>query len=89
MKLLKSPVFQLPTLHSQKPFFLFSKSKKEPDMENFNRIMDYNKSWAKAMVEEDPDYFKSLVGIQRPDYLWIGCADSRVPANQICGLKAG
>ena len=89
MKLLKSPVFQLPTLHSQKSFFFFSKSKKEPDMENFNRIMDYNKSWAKAMVEEDPDYFTALVGIQRPDYLWIGCADSRVPANQICGLKAG
>ena len=51
--------------------------------------MDYNKQWAATVVREDPDYFKSLVGIQRPDYLWVGCADSRVPANQICGLKAG
>lgn len=58
-------------------------------LDNFSRILEYNKQWAKRKVEEDPDYFKSLVGIQRPDYLWIGCADSRVPANQICGLKAG
>lgn len=33
------------------------------------------------MVEKDPDYFNSLVGVQSPEYLWIGCADSRVPAN--------
>ena len=89
MKVLKQTVFQLQSPQTIKNIFFFSKQKKQPDMDNFNRIMDYNKSWAKASVEQDPDYFKSLVGIQKPDYLWVGCADSRVPANQICGLKAG
>jgi len=64
-------------------------SRNKHPMDNFDRILDYNKQWAKKKVEENPDYFKNLVGIQRPDYLWIGCADSRVPANQICGLRAG
>jgi carbonic anhydrase len=41
------------------------------------------------MIVEEPDYFKKLVDIQKPKYLWIGCADSRVPANEIVGLKPG
>ena len=51
--------------------------------------MDNNKIWQKTILEADPDFFNSLAEIQTPQYLWIGCADSRVPANQICGLKAG
>ena len=41
------------------------------------------------MIERQPDFFSSLVGVQRPKYLWIGCSDSRVPANEIMGLKPG
>jgi carbonic anhydrase len=48
-----------------------------------------NKAWAARMVAHDPDFFKRLVGQQTPEYLWIGCADSRVPANEIVGLEPG
>ena len=48
-----------------------------------------NVAWAKERTEADPDYFKRLSAIQRPEYLWIGCADSRVPANVITGLAPG
>jgi len=41
------------------------------------------------MVQNDSEYFKRLVNIQTPEYLWIGCADSRVPANEIIGLQPG
>lgn len=43
--------------------------------------MKNNREWAQRMTENDPNYFSSLVGVQKPKYLWIGCADSRVPAN--------
>lgn len=52
-------------------------------------LLAKNKVWANAMKAEKPDYFESLSGIQRPKYLWIGCADSRVPANVIAGLQPG
>jgi len=52
-------------------------------------LLDHNKRWAAARVSEDPDYFKRLSGLQHPDYLWIGCSDSRVPANVITGLEPG
>lgn len=48
-----------------------------------------NREWAARMVGEDPDYFNRLVDQQKPRYLWIGCADSRVPANQVTGLDPG
>ena len=41
------------------------------------------------MVKEEPEFFTKLVSLQKPKYLWIGCADSRVPANEIVGLKPG
>jgi len=44
-------------------------------------ILENNKIWANYMVSEEPDFFQKLVAIQQPKYLWIGCADSRVPAN--------
>ena len=48
-----------------------------------------NRRWAAAMEREDPGFFGRLVGQQQPQFLWIGCSDSRVPANQITGLAPG
>ncbi len=58
-------------------------------MRTLQPLFDNNAAWAQAQVEADPDYFKRLAHGQRPQYLWIGCADSRVPANQILGLPPG
>ena len=54
-----------------------------------DEIFARNKRWSAGKVREDPDYFKSLSVSQTPDYLWIGCSDSRVPANVITGLQPG
>ena len=59
---------------------------KKQDLE---RLFKQNRTWIKKVTEEDPDYFSRLVDQQNPEYLWIGCSDSRVPANQIVGLKPG
>ncbi|MBL8551918.1 MAG: carbonic anhydrase [Hyphomonadaceae bacterium] len=48
-----------------------------------------NRAWASRMTDADPDFFKRLAGQQAPEYLWIGCSDSRVPANTIIGLDPG
>jgi carbonic anhydrase len=48
-----------------------------------------NRRWAERKVAEDPGFFRRLEGQQAPDYLWIGCSDSRVPANEIVGLDPG
>jgi len=48
-----------------------------------------NKRWAERMVHDDPRFFADLVAQQTPRYLWIGCSDSRVPANEIVGLRPG
>jgi carbonic anhydrase len=48
-----------------------------------------NKAWAKEKVSEDPKYFSKMAKIQTPEFLWIGCSDSRVPANEITGTKPG
>ncbi|CAN5396710.1 carbonic anhydrase [soil metagenome] len=48
-----------------------------------------NRNWAAAKISADPAFFKRLEGQQAPEYLWIGCADSRVPANDIVGLDPG
>lgn len=52
-------------------------------------LFEKNRAWAARHVAGDPEFFKRLCDIQRPDYVWIGCADSRVPANQIVGLAPG
>jgi len=54
-----------------------------------DRLLANNRRWADARVAKDPGYFRRLAAIQRPDYLWIGCSDSRVPANEIVGLDPG
>jgi carbonic anhydrase len=52
-------------------------------------LFENNRAWARAIVERQPDFFASLSAQQSPKYLWIGCADSRVPANEIVGLMPG
>lgn len=52
-------------------------------------LLDKNKAWAEAVRAEDPQFFRRLSQQQAPKYLWIGCSDSRVPANQITGLQPG
>jgi carbonic anhydrase len=58
-------------------------------MKPFEKILQDNKDWAAQMLTEDPDYFKRLVAIQNPEVLWIGCSDSRVPADKITGTQPG
>lgn len=52
-------------------------------------LFDKNREWAAKVTEEDPEFFETLSKQQMPEYLWIGCADSRVPANQIVDLLPG
>jgi carbonic anhydrase len=52
-------------------------------------LFAHNRAWAAQMEAERPDFFTSLVQQQTPKYMWIGCSDSRVPANQITGLEPG
>ncbi|MCL1045966.1 carbonate dehydratase [Shewanella electrodiphila] len=52
-------------------------------------LFDNNRRWAERINEEDPDFFKQLAEQQNPEYLWIGCSDSRVPSNQIIDLMPG
>jgi carbonic anhydrase len=54
-----------------------------------NALFDNNRSWAQRMTLERPGFFKKLAQQQSPQYLWIGCSDSRVPANEIIGLDPG
>lgn len=58
-------------------------------MEQFERLLLENKAWAREKVQQDPLFFERLVDIQRPDFLWIGCSDSRVPPDQITQTKPG
>ena len=57
--------------------------------ENLLHIFQQNEAWAQSVAQEDPGFFHRLSSLQRPEYLWIGCSDSRVPANQITGLLPG
>lgn len=58
-------------------------------MGNLKDLFDNNKKWAAAIKADDPDFFTKLGKQQGPEYLWIGCSDSRVPANQIVNLAPG
>jgi carbonic anhydrase len=58
-------------------------------MRTLNQLFENNKAWAGRIRQEDPDFFVKLSRQQFPTYLWIGCSDSRVPANQIVGLLPG
>lgn len=58
-------------------------------MKLLDNLFDKNKDWADKIKQEDPDFFSKLSKQQSPEYLWIGCADSRVPANEIIGMMPG
>lgn len=58
-------------------------------MQGIEKILQNNKQWSESIREQDAEYFERLAHGQAPDYLWIGCADSRVPANQLIGLNPG
>lgn len=58
-------------------------------MPTLTELLDNNKAWAQNIIDEDPTFFEKLSKQQSPEYLWIGCSDSRVPANQITGVLPG
>lgn len=58
-------------------------------MKIYEKLLLENKAWSKEMVEDDPEYFSRLAALQEPEFLWIGCSDSRVPANEITGTQPG
>lgn len=58
-------------------------------MKAYEQLLIENKAWAADILKTDPEYFKKLSELQTPEYLWIGCSDSRVPANQITGTQPG
>jgi len=58
-------------------------------MKSYQKLLQENKEWAKGKVAVDPEYFDRLSQIQTPEFLWIGCSDSRVPANEITGTQPG
>ncbi len=58
-------------------------------MHSYEKLLSENKAWAAGKKVADPDYFNRLAKIQKPEFLWIGCSDSRVPANEITGTQPG
>jgi carbonic anhydrase len=56
---------------------------------SYTSLLEKNKKWVAEQLEQDPEYFKKLAVGQAPEYMWIGCSDSRVPANQITGTQPG
>jgi carbonic anhydrase len=55
----------------------------------YEKLLEKNKSWANEQIKSDPDFFSRLSHIQTPEFLWIGCSDSRVPADKITGTQPG
>ena len=58
-------------------------------MKSYEKLLLENKAWAAEKVEDDPGFFQRLSTLQTPEFLWIGCSDSRVPANEITGTQPG
>ncbi len=58
-------------------------------MEDYRRLLQNNKKWVAEKLSITPDFFKESAAVQKPDYLWIGCSDSRVPAEDITGAQPG
>lgn len=58
-------------------------------MSDLQNLIDNNREWSERIKDDDPDFFRKLSEQQKPEYLWIGCSDSRVPSNQIVGLMPG
>jgi carbonic anhydrase len=58
-------------------------------MNDLSHLLENNRAWAEGVRQREPGFFDQLAHLQTPEYLWIGCSDSRVPANQITGLAPG
>lgn len=58
-------------------------------MQSFEKLLLENKAWAAEKIEDDPNFFERLAHLQTPEFLWIGCSDSRVPANEVTGTDPG
>lgn len=58
-------------------------------MQTYEKLLLENKAWAQERLEDDPNFFNRLAELQTPEFLWIGCSDSRVPANEITGTQPG
>jgi carbonic anhydrase len=58
-------------------------------MTSYEKLLSDNKTWAQKQVDNDPGFFKRLSSLQTPEFLWIGCSDSRVPADKITGTQPG
>src|SRR4029077_633793 len=58
-------------------------------MKDLTHLLENNRIWAEGMLQRDANFFNKLARLQVPEYLWIGCSDSRVPANQEVGLAPG
>lgn len=58
-------------------------------MKSYEQLLEANKEWASNKLSVNPRYFKKLSEVQKPEFLWIGCSDSRVPANEITGTEPG
>lgn len=77
------------TLHSIRNSAAHLATPKGASHRGIQRLLDYNKQWAVEVSRCNPTYFADLAMEQKPEYLWIGCSDSRVPANEIVGLHPG
>jgi len=58
-------------------------------MKSYEKLLENNKTWAEQAVNNDPEFFNRLKNTQSPEYLWIGCSDSRVPPDSITGTRPG
>jgi carbonic anhydrase len=58
-------------------------------MKYLGHLFDHNRAWAEERIKADPEFFTRLCAIHKPDLLWVGCSDSRVPANEIVGMDPG
>ncbi len=58
-------------------------------MKSYERLLLENKAWASEAIKDDPEFFERLAHVQTPEFLWVGCSDSRVPPNEITGTRPG
>ncbi len=63
--------------------------KSKQQLSSVEKLIENNKKWASDVVKEDPEYFSRLAEVQKPEFLWIGCSDSRVPADRVTGTQPG
>src|SRR6267142_2402544 len=61
----------------------------KPSLDTYSKLLSQNKEWVAQKLKENPHFFKDSAGAQQPEFLWIGCSDSRVPANEITGTNPG